>query len=313
MSRRVTLILNTGAGHDDKAAARGLIEERLAAAAVAVDVIEIAKEGDVCAQIRAAVEQAHAAGQLIVAAGGDGTVNTVAALCVALKAPMGIIPMGTFNYFARDLGIPTEIGAAADLLATTPPRPVAVGLLQDRVFINNASFGKYAKIVRNREEDKARFGRYRIVALLSEIKSLYARSRIFSVRVGADSLEKRLRTTMIFAGINKVQMENLGMARAEDASRLKMAVAVLKPVGFLGMTRILLRGLFRRLPEDERVEVFYTETFTVEGAADSISCVVDGEIVNLRMPLEFRLLQDGLQVVAPVPANPAAEVPQGGA
>lgn len=302
--RNITLVMNSGSGHDDKAAARELIVRRLGEAGIAVTAVDTGG-GNIVSVCNEAAKSAKQDGGLAVAAGGDGTVNCLAAACIKHDVPMGVIPMGTYNYFARDLGIADDIEGAIAVLTTGQLRATAVGLLQDRIFINNASFGTYARIVRNRELDKKKFGRYRIVALLSDIRSLYAPAKKYTLRIGTGDMAKNCRTTMIFAGINKFQMENLGIPAADKAGREQMSITIMKPVTRLQMTRILLRGLFRMLPQDDRIEVLHAGSFTVDAPPAPITCVVDGEIAHLTLPLEFKLLPNQLRVMAPAPARPA--------
>ncbi len=298
MHKNVTLVMNAGSGNDDKAAARDLIVQKLGAAGITVKVAEISG-ANIVQVCDTAAKDARMDGSVVVAAGGDGTVNCVAAACIKYDVPMGVIPMGTYNYFARDLGIAPDIASAIGVLTTGQLATTSVGLLQDRIFVNNASFGTYARVVKNREMDKKKFGRYRIVALLSDIRSLYAPAKNYTLRIGAGDMAKNCRTTMIFAGINKFQMENLGIRAAEKSGRTQMSVTIMKPVTRWQMTRILLRGLFRQLSEDERIDVFHAENFTVDAPPAPIACVLDGEIVNLTLPLEFRMLPDTLRVMVP--------------
>lgn len=304
MHKNVTLVMNAGSGSDDKAQARDLIVQKLGDAGITVKIAEI-NGANIVQVCNTAAKDAKLDGSLVVAAGGDGTVNCVAAACIKHDVPMGVIPMGTYNYFARDLGIANDIESAIAVLATGHLATTSVGLLQDRVFVNNASFGTYARIVKNREMDKKKFGRYRIVALLSDIRSLYSPAKNYTLHIGTGDMAKNCRTTMIFAGINKFQMENLGIPVTDDAGRTRMSITIMKPVTRWEMTRILLRGLFRQLPNDDRIEVLHAESFTVDAPSAPIACVVDGEIVNLTLPLEFKLLPDALRVMTPKPAEPA--------
>ena len=88
---------------------------------------------------------------MVVAAGGDGTVNAVASALAGSDMPLGIFPLGTFNHFARDIGIPLGPEAAAKVIATGHPKRVDVGEVNDRIFVNNSSLGVYPDIVRERE------------------------------------------------------------------------------------------------------------------------------------------------------------------
>ena len=110
---------------------------------------------------------AVARGTAVVAVGGDGSLNTVAQAAHAAGCPMGVIPYGTFNYFARTHGIPTDPAAAVRLLLDAHPSPVQVAALNNRLFLVNASLGLYPELLQERETFKARFGRSRWVAFVA--------------------------------------------------------------------------------------------------------------------------------------------------
>ncbi len=88
---------------------------------------------------------------VIVAAGGDGTVSSVAAAVAAAGKTLGVIPAGTLNHFARDAGIPTELDDAVALIKDAHTRGVDIGLVNGRVFLNNVSLGNYPRMVHERE------------------------------------------------------------------------------------------------------------------------------------------------------------------
>ena len=300
----ITLIINKGSGHDDKATARDTIVARLHAAGKSVKVVELPPSGNISAACARAVSDLKHKGGIALAAGGDGTVTAVATACIANGVPMGVIPMGTFNYFARALGIPVDIEKATDIVAQGHMKAADAGIVQDRIFLNNASFGVYTRVIRNREEDKSHFGRYRIVALASQIRSMFMPAKVYGVRVGTDEKQQLYRTTMIFASINKLQLEALGLHPTEGAE--KMSVNILKPVTRFEMLRIMARTLLRNVASDAQVEGFCTNNFTVEAPLKNIDCVLDGEIVRLAMPLEFKVLPAALQVAAPSDAEAEA-------
>jgi diacylglycerol kinase family enzyme len=87
---------------------------------------------------------------VVVAGGGDGTVNAVAGVLAGTEKPLGVLPLGTLNHFAKDLGIPHEVERAVQLLGTGAPRRVDVAEVNGRVFVNNSSIGVYPLAVRER-------------------------------------------------------------------------------------------------------------------------------------------------------------------
>ena len=157
--QKFIIVLNAGSGHDDKQAAEDAIRAEFEAAGQACEIIS-PEPADFTAAIGAAIANASEKGTLV-AAGGDGTLNAVAAAALESGWRLGIVPLGTFNFYARDLGIPLDARAAARILLEGATREVAVGHINGHLFLNNASFGLYRKLLEDREELKSRLGRYR--------------------------------------------------------------------------------------------------------------------------------------------------------
>lgn len=295
----ITVLLNARAGDTNAAAFRKEVTDALAEAGASFRVMEMTPGNDFLAAARQAVLDAKDHDGIVVAAGGDGTINTVAALCCEHDVKMGIIPAGTFNYFARDLSIPTDAAEAARNLVEGRIERVSVGYINDRIFLNNASFGLYSKLIRHREEVKSRFGRFRIVAVLAALVSLFRGQKPFSIamHVGKEKLVRR--TCMVFVTNNLMQLSHLDKEVAQQTPEDGMAVFVMRPVTRLDICRLILRGVMRNLASDSQLETFCTDSFEVETRRSGIDAVVDGEIVRCRTPLSFRTVRGALQVVVP--------------
>src|SRR5438477_8094875 len=159
------IVLNAGSGHGDKALIRATIESVLTQARRTHEMIVVENPRELAEIARRTVERARACGGVVVAAGGDGTINTVAQATLGSGCAFGVLPQGTFNYFGRRHGIPADTAEAARVLATARAHPVQVGLVNDRVFLVNASLGLYPRLLEDREAWKAQLGRSRTVAL----------------------------------------------------------------------------------------------------------------------------------------------------
>ncbi|WP_192804878.1 diacylglycerol/lipid kinase family protein [Noviherbaspirillum aerium] len=295
----ITVLLNARAGDTNAAAFRKEVTEALTSAGASFKVMEMTPGSKFLEAARQSVLQAKTDDGLIVAAGGDGTINTVAALCCEHDVKMGIIPAGTFNYFARDLSIPTNAADAARVLVEGKIERVSVGYINDRIFLNNASFGLYSKLIQHREEVKSRFGRFRIVAVFAALVSLFRGQKPFAIalHVGKETLLRR--TCMVFVTNNLMQLSHLDKDVAEQTPEDGMAVFVMRPTTRLDMCRLILRGVMRNLASDSHLETFCTDRFDVESRRSGIDVVVDGEIVRCRTPLSFRVARRALQVVVP--------------
>lgn len=299
MQRKFTVILNSGSGSKTGEQMHAAITHAMGQAGAPVEIVDIGGRSDILALIKKSVADAHAKGHVVVAAGGDGTINTVAGICHQAGATMGIIPLGTFNYFARENGIPVEVEGAINVLLTGAPRTVAAGKVNERLFLVNASFGLYTTVIRNREQVKKRFGRYRIVALASALSCLLRGRATFGVDIESHGKTLHRDTSMVFVGNNKYQLESLGLATAETEGPDTISMVLLKPVTRWQTARLLLRGLLRDMKSEERLEEFSASHITVQTTRKHVSCVMDGEIVSLQAPLDFVAVPDALQLICP--------------
>lgn len=296
----ITVILNNGSGADAKDEIRQLVEETIVNAGRTVVFRPLATGEDFSAVCDEAARHAQQTGGILVAAGGDGTVNTVATACLRHDVPLGVIPLGTFNFFSREFGIPADPVEAARVLLYGEVRSVNVGDVNGRLFLNNASFGLYTRIIRQREEDKSRFGRFRLVALLSAIVTLLRGQKPFAIKIALDGLEQVRRTSMVFVGNNRLQLDELDLKVARCPREDKLAVVLMKPVGRFAMAGLLLRGALRDLNDDARLDMFCAGEFSVDSKRHRVEVVIDGEVIHCGIPLVFRMLPGGLKVIVPM-------------
>ena len=169
-------VINASAGAFDLDAKRAVIQSALTAHGRKGELL-ICQPADLGQLAAEAAAAAVARNTAVIAVGGDGSLNTVAQAAHAAGCPIGVIPYGTFNYFARTHDIPTEPAAAARQLLNAHPTPVQVGAINDRIFLVNASLGVYPELLQDREAYKARFGRSRWVAFVAACVTLLRAQR----------------------------------------------------------------------------------------------------------------------------------------
>lgn len=302
------VILNAGSGHEETQSQRSTIEDALTESGrkFTLRVVEDPSQLDDIAATLA--EQAVAEGGILVAAGGDGTINTVAGKAVEAGCPFGVLPQGTFNYFGRTHGIPEDLGEAVQALLSARVQPVQVGLVNDRIFLVNASIGLYPQIIEEREADKKQFGRSRVVALLSMIKTALGQTQYLRMGLEVGGKTHTMRTAMLFVGNNSLQMEQLGIVPLSSALEDgKLAAIAPKSVGRVGMIGLMLRGAIGKLGGAKNLVAFSFEALTVRqrtlyGTRKKIKVATDGEVCQLDTPLKFRVLHDQLLLMKPQPA-----------
>ncbi|MFY1912208.1 diacylglycerol/lipid kinase family protein [Achromobacter xylosoxidans] len=296
------IVLNTGSGRGDAQALQDIIRRVLDEAGRRFQLMPVDDPSRLVATAREAVALAREAGGIVVAAGGDGTLNAVAGQVLGQGVPFGILPQGTFNYFGRRYGISQDTEAALRGLLGGELRPVQVGLLNGRLFLVNASLGLYPQLLEDREAYKQRFGRSRLVALWSGLVTLMRAPRQLSLRLDYEGRVRDLRSPTLVVGNNRLQLEHIGIDPAELDRGHLVAMAV-RPVGTLALYGLLLRGLFSRLGEAEHVVSFAFDRLMVSiRGRRRVKVAMDGEISWMDTPLEFKVSDTPLPLVVPVAA-----------
>ncbi len=298
------VVMNAGSGHSETALRESTIRDVLADAGRTCHLELVDDPAELCDIARRMAGLAKENGGVVVAAGGDGTINTVAQEAVRQGALFGVLPQGTFNYFGRTHGIPEDLEAAVRALVDGRVTPVQIGMVNDRIFLVNASVGLYPKLLEAREDDKRQYGRSRVVAIYSALKTALGHYRPLRIALDSEGVSRKLRTPTLFVGNNRLQMEQVGMLPlTEGVEEGELAAIAPRPVGKLGMLGLLLRGALGRLGEAENVVAFAFKRLTVKHAALSprrrIKVATDGEVTTMDMPLEFRVVEGRLKLVKP--------------
>ena len=301
------IVFNLGSGHGDPEAAKRTIDEAMRAAGREYELLEVPSPSDLPRFAASAVEKAVASDGVVVAAGGDGTLNCVANAVLASERPFGVLPQGTFNYFGRTNGISQQIGESVATLLAGHVRPIQVGLINERAFLVNASVGLYPRILEDREDYKRRFGRHRLVALFSAAATVLRRHRHWTLRVederGRDAL---LDTPMLFVGNNALQLEQVGLRESEDVADGHLAAVALKRVSRLSLFLLLFHGALGRLGRADNVINFAFQQLRVTPLRRHprpLKVAMDGEVAHMDPPLVFRVSEHALQLLVPPPGQ----------
>lgn len=244
----------------------------------------------------AAIDAAAATADVVVGGGGDGTLRTAAARLAGKRAALGVLPLGTFNHFAKDLGIPLDLDGAARAVALGTPRPRDIAAVNGRIFINHAGVGIYPHMVAHRERLRGRrgFGKFTAmaVATLEALRSY----RTFGLRIRIAGEARTRRSPFLFVAANGYILDAYGLARHGDAEKLTLLVA--HDAGRWTLFRMGLKAFFGRLGEDA-YDRFVFERAVIESRRERLLVELDGEVEALRPPLEFTLLPDALRVIQP--------------
>jgi diacylglycerol kinase family enzyme len=296
------VILNHGSGTLDKQALADTITTTLARAGIEARV-RIARGG---AELLAARNSAVSSdAPVVVAGGGDGTIATIAEGLVGSQKSLGILPLGTFNYFAKTLGIPTDLEDALAGLVSGEARCVDVGDVNGSIFLNNSSIGLYPAVLQKRESTYRRFGRSQLTAYLSVLLTLVQSPPLINLTIAADGRQLSRRTPLLFIGANVHQMESLGIVGGSCVANRQFAMYLTRPMSALTLGRLALRLLLKRLRRTEDFEVICARDILVDLRRRRVRVALDGEVRLLEAPLRYRIRQDALRVIVPVGAHSA--------
>lgn len=233
---------------------------------------------------------------VVVAAGGDGTLNAVAQCLMQTEIPMGILPLGTFNYVARLLNIPLDVMEAAKVIATGDDRKVHVAQINDHIYLNNASLGLYPLFIQKREYYNLKFGRFPLHAYTSGLDVLIRDRKELKLEIEVDHQIYPVKTPLIFFGNNQLQLAELNLQIAKDAAAGKVAGVVVAKSDKRTLFKILwqlIRGNIDNAPD---VYSFAADQVTIHSKRTKMTVAVDGEIVTMQPPLNISVQKNALNI-----------------
>ncbi len=290
---QATLFLNRNAGA--KLPPGELDELRATAAAADVEIVTLSEEIDCSREIR---ERIGSGTKLFVAAGGDGTVHHVLQPLVHSDATLAVLPLGTYNHFARDLGVPLEWREALDVALNGATRQVDTGRINERYFVNNLSIGLYPELVARREERGRDYPRWK-----ARLYAFYTTLRKYphvTLAVKTEHRSEVIRTHVFMVSNNRYELEQFGIeASRESLSEGKLAVYWLDHASRWKMAGIVARYAAGRVRTIEGFGSFRTLRMKVQSSRAQLKVGVDGELFSLPTPLMMTAAPQSLLVRVP--------------
>jgi diacylglycerol kinase family enzyme len=292
----MTVIVNRSGGAAAKMgdALPKTLEQVFAAAGTNADISLI--EGK---QIPEAIEAAAKAGRVIVA-GGDGTAAGAAQILAGSDTELGLLPLGTLNHLARDLGIPIDLGEAADIAVNGQPAAIDVGEVNGQVFVNNASIGLYPLMVRKREGLQRAKGWPKWLSTLPAALAVLERLPHHRLRLDWGKGERAIVTPLLFVGNNVYSLDRGEVGKRASLTDGKLSVYAVARRRRAALLWFAMRALVGRAERSLDFETLgECETLTVNSSSGSIEIALDGELKRMDSPLEFRIRAGALTVLTP--------------
>jgi diacylglycerol kinase family enzyme len=295
----VKVVLNAASGSTQAPAVEERIRERCGAEGREV-VITTSREVH---ELHAAVEAALGVeGGTLIVGGGDGTISSAAALLAGREIALGVLPLGTLNHCAKDVGIPLELDEALTVALGDTAERFDVGELNGRIFLNNSSLGLYPLIVRLRAQHPVRGMAKWAVAAWAALREI-RRPREMIVRIEVEGAMTVHRTPIVMVSNNVYRAEGLDAASRDSLRQGLLAIYVVKRGARRHLRRLAWR-VFRGRARADELEVLLAKATTIEAPAGQLEVALDGEVELFQPPLEYRIRPGALLVRVPRVSSP---------
>lgn len=292
---RAIILINAAAGERFDETLRRRVMEKFAAAAALAEVTVAETAPELKDLARAAARKDY---DLVVAGGGDGTVNLVAGALIGTDKHFGVLPLGTLNHFAKDLQIPLEFDQALENLFSGSAVAIDVAEVNERFFLNNSSLGLYPTLVHEREKQQ-RLGAGKWPAFVWAAITALRRYPFVNVRVTVEDKLLTRRTPFVFVANNDYIMELFNIGRRARLNAGELSLYMTKQMSRLGLFRLALRALFGRLREDKDFLAMRTQEVTIHTRSKRLRVAMDGEVDIIDTPLRYRIRPRALSVIVP--------------
>ena len=290
---RGTLLFNPSSGV--RLPPREVADLQTAARDSDLEVVRCGPGIDVVAVVRERMTEGR---RLFIAAGGDGTISSVVQPLVNSDATLGVIPFGTYNHFARDLGLPLGWREALDVACTGTTRQIDAARVNERFFVNNISIGLYPELVARREERGRDYPRWK-----ARLYAAYATLRKYpyvSLAIETEYLREIVRTHVFVISNNSYDLSSIGV----EAQRLtleegRLSVYWLPHLPRIALMRFLAHYLAGRVRHAPGFRSFRTTQLKVQSARPRVRLGVDGEVRIMTTPLVITIVPRALLVKVP--------------
>lgn len=295
-TREVLVCINRSSGGGARGD-REIDELRAALAKAGVNAkVDCLDGGEIVEHAKQAVDRGD---PMIIVGGGDGTISAAAGVLAGTKTALGILPFGTLNHFARDLGIPHSVEEAVALVATGKARGIDIADVNGRIFVNNSAIGLYPLMVLDRELQQERLGRSKRLAMVVASARTLIRFGHYRLALTVNDEQSRIDTPLLFVGNNDYRLDISGPGRRESLEDGRLSVFVMRKKTRRGLIAASIRALFNRSRPDDMVRIDDVQRLLVGSRRSSLVISLDGEVQCLKPPLDYRVRKRALRVIAP--------------
>jgi diacylglycerol kinase family enzyme len=262
--------------------------------------MDLAASGEVEGRIEEAARRRDI--DAVIVGGGDGTVSCAAGHLAGTGKALGVLPLGTMNLFARDLGVPLELDAAVAALARAPWAAVDLGEINGIAFVNHASLGVHPWLIRHREAQMRRRGWGKLAATAVAWLRVLRRMPHLAVEIESEAGTTRIRTPVIVIASNPFADGGGPIPTHDRFDQGRLGVYVGRSRTMFGFIRLVLAALLGRWNANAMLTAFEVRHLVVRGRRRRLRVSIDGEVKTLPQPLDCRIRRGALIAMMPPPA-----------
>ncbi len=236
---------------------------------------------------------------VIAAGGGDGTISAIASVMIECNKPLGVLPLGTLNHFAKDLNIPLNINEAIEVISKRKIKKIDVGEVNGRTFINNSSIGFYPKIVKHREFHTKKLGFNKWLAMAVAVINVFRRFHSVDVKLHSGSDTITTKTPFVFIGNNEYKTDLFNPGIRSSLSDGLLSIYFPDTTGKISMTKFAYLALLNKLNQADDFVMENSKEITIETKKKTLEVSADGEILKLDTPLKYKIKPLSIKVIIP--------------
>ena len=239
-------------------------------------------------------------GDRIIIGGGDGTVNAGARKAAATGKILGILPMGTLNLYARDLGIPLDLEEAVHALIRGEVRHVDYAEINGNLYLCNSMLGILPPLMEQREKLRGAPALQRYGSLLRMIARILQRNPRFYIKMHMEGKTREMKVRGVIVCNNEYHDAHSLFPHPTPLDAGKLTVYLTRDPTRLGVLMIALRVFLGTWQKEHDIQEYATTKVVISTRRKQVSTVTDGEILKLKPPLTYQIIPRGLRVMMPV-------------
>ena len=293
--KRIAIIFNGSAGAQDGEALLQKITEICQEYELDTTPFVIHAGADISQIVKKAL---HEKFEVIVAAGGDGTISAVAGVLIGTSVLLGILPLGTRNHFAKDIQIPLDLKEAMAVISQGEVMALDIASVNGQFFVNNSSVGFYPKIVKFRELFQ-RKGFYRWIAFIFASAIVMNRNSFLRLRIASSKKDITSRTPLIFVGNNRYTMQGYELGSRDSLVRGKLFLSLMHRTSRLKLFQIAVQAILDLPSQNVDFDTWMDREMTIYAEKKFLRVSLDGEIRLMQTPLRYLIHPHAINVIVP--------------